>query len=103
MTDLGTVTEYLQHGLDGEEGGEQQVAVAEDVDVEERGIVVLEHEGEGVEDDEQQHEVLEGGRGAQPPGVVPGTRRLVRHIQLQGPSLKTNILVRYLPFKPFNV
>ena len=92
ITDLGTVTEYLQHGLDGEKGGEQQVAVAEDVDVEERGVVVLEHEGEGVEDDEQQHEVLEGGRGDQPPGVVPGTSRLVRHIQLQGPSLKITTL-----------
>ena len=65
--------------------------------------MILEHEGEGVEDDQQQHEVLEGGRGDQPPGVVPGTRRLVRHIQLQGPSLTTSILFRYLPFKPFNV
>ena len=60
--------------------------------------MVLEHEGEGVEDDEQQHEVLEGGRGDQPPGVVPGTRRLVRHIQLERPSLKRTILFQNLPF-----
>ena len=43
----------------------------QDVDEEDGSTLELEHEEEGVEDDEQEDEVLKGPRGHQPPDVVP--------------------------------
>ena len=57
-TNLGTVTEDLHDGLYGEECCEEKVEIAEDVNIEERSVVVFEHQGEGVEDDQEQNKVL---------------------------------------------
>ena len=55
-----------------EEKREKQVEVAEDVHVEKGGALKLEHEKQGVEDDEEEDELLKRCRGDQPPYVVSG-------------------------------
>ena len=52
-TNLRTVTKHLHNGLYREEGREEKVEIAEYVDIKERSVVVFEHQGEGVEDDEE--------------------------------------------------
>ncbi len=44
----------------------------------------LAHEEDGVEDDEQHDEILEGWRGDKPPDVESNPGLALRHIHLQG-------------------
>ena len=60
----------FEKSLYGEEECEEEVEVVEDVHVGGGGAVELEREQQRVHDDQEQDEVLEGGRGAQPPQVV---------------------------------
>ena len=45
-------------GLYSEECGEEKVEIAEDVNIEQGGLVIFEHQGEGVEDNQEQNKVL---------------------------------------------
>ena len=60
----------FEKSLYGEEQCEEEVEVVEDVHVGGGGAVELEREQQRVHDDQEQDEVLERGRGAQPPQVV---------------------------------
>ena len=61
----------FEKSLYGEEECKEEVEVVEDVHVGGGGAVELEREQQRVHDDQEQDEVLEGSRGAQPPQVVP--------------------------------
>ena len=61
----------FEKSLYGEEQSEEEVEVVKDVHVGGGGAVELEREQQRVHDDQEQDEVLEGGRGAQPPQMVP--------------------------------
>ena len=60
----------FEKSLYGEEQSEEEVEVVKDVHVGGGGAVELEREQQRVHDDQEKDEVLEGGRGAQPPQVV---------------------------------
>ena len=57
-TNLGTIAKNLHDGLYREECGEEKVEIAEDVNIEQWSLVIFEHQGEGVEDNQEQNKVL---------------------------------------------
>ena len=68
---LGTKRAEFEYTLYREEEGEEEVEVTKDVHKKHWGVLKLHHEEQGVQDDQEQDEVLEGGGGDQPPYMVP--------------------------------
>ena len=76
VTNLWTVTKHLHDRLYGEEGREEKVEIAEYINIEEGSVVVFEHQGESVEDDQQQDKVFKRRWGDEPPSVVTDKGKL---------------------------
>jgi hypothetical protein len=57
-SDLRAIAEHFHAALDGEEGGEEQVAIGEDIDIEKWRVVVFHHQRDGVQDDQEQDKVF---------------------------------------------
>ena len=88
--------EQLEHGLDGEEAGEDDVEVLEHGLDALRLVVPLHHEYERVERDEQQYEVLEGGRDDQLPDLVAQRVLVVGHEALERLGVDGEVHARLL-------
>ena len=56
--------------------------MAEDVHVEERGALELEHEEERIEDDQEEDEILKRSRCTEPPQLIAARQTLEREVQL---------------------
>ena len=69
-THLRTKRWQLKDTLNGEEQGEDKVERNQHVHEHQGGALKLEHEQQGVQDDQQQDAVLEWSRRYQPPNVV---------------------------------
>ena len=96
MLYLRTVAEYFENCFYGKQSCEEKIEITEDVNIEERSIVILEHEREGVEDDQQENKVFKWRRRDQSPCVIPGTRCFIRNIQLQRSGLNCKADARLL-------
>ena len=70
-TYLGPIPKQFQSTFYCKKCGEEKVEVTQDIHEEERGIVVLQHQGESVENDEQEDEVFKRRRRDKAPCVVP--------------------------------
>ena len=80
MLYLRTVAKHFENCFYGKQSCEEKIEITEDVNIEERSIVIFEHQGEGVEDNEQENKVFKGRGGNESPGVISDSRGFIRNI-----------------------